>query len=326
MVCAKRCGHSCSNGAMSTIGVTQIGDASDAGGLERVAVNIANFLPREKYRSHLCTTRADGPLAAVIAPHVNRLRLARPRRFDLRAIRRLKEYVREHDIRIPHQRRCLSPRACRRRCCCGTIILAGTPRGEPGRYCPPATSVPRSTVSPFQGTRPVEIVPGCSNGMPAGGVCPAKVLRLFRRLFARRRFGNVAAHRPGLAVVVMRQRARRASSRGRWSAGFVPETLQGGSQPVLHLAKTHTASEVVMVRFCVYLCCGLPPPTRRGRGDGRTSLLIPSAQYEELPARAEYAIEFSAPRETIKEACNNRQPCDRLMTDELRTRSLTSRM
>jgi glycosyltransferase involved in cell wall biosynthesis len=87
---------------MSTIGVMQIVDALDAGGLERVAVNIANYLPPDKYRSHLCTTRADGPLASVIAPHVNRLRLARTRRFDLRAIRRLKEYVRDHDIRILH--------------------------------------------------------------------------------------------------------------------------------------------------------------------------------------------------------------------------------
>jgi GT2 family glycosyltransferase len=59
---------------------------------------------------------------------------------------------------------------------CGTIInemnqpvpirwrwrfrLGLVPRGEPGRYYPMATSVPRCLVAPFRGLRPVDLVPG----------------------------------------------------------------------------------------------------------------------------------------------------------------------
>jgi GT2 family glycosyltransferase len=40
------------------------------------------------------------------------------------------------------------------------FALGLVPRGEPGRYYPTATSVPRCTVSSFNGTRRVDIVPG----------------------------------------------------------------------------------------------------------------------------------------------------------------------
>jgi glycosyltransferase involved in cell wall biosynthesis len=87
---------------MKTTGVMQIVDSLSAGGLERVAVDIANHLPSESYRSHLCTTRADGPLAELVAPGVQRLQLRRIGRFDFGAIRRLADYVRERDIQILH--------------------------------------------------------------------------------------------------------------------------------------------------------------------------------------------------------------------------------
>jgi len=77
-------------------------DTLAAGGLERVAVNLANYLPPDCYQSHLCTTRAEGALAALAAPHVRRLQLARSSRFDRQAIRHLVEYVRIHDVRILH--------------------------------------------------------------------------------------------------------------------------------------------------------------------------------------------------------------------------------
>ena len=83
-------------------GVLQIVDSLNAGGLERVAVNIANHLPTDRYRSHLCATRAGGPLAEIIAPHVQQLYLNRTGRFDFQAVRRLKNYVREHNIQILH--------------------------------------------------------------------------------------------------------------------------------------------------------------------------------------------------------------------------------
>src|SRR5204863_2293763 len=36
------------------------------------------------------------------------------------------------------------------------------PRGEPGRYYPMATSVPRGLMRPFTGTRPTDIFPGAA--------------------------------------------------------------------------------------------------------------------------------------------------------------------
>ena len=53
---------------MNRIAVMQVCDTLAAGGQERVALNIANLLPGDRYRSHLCTTRADGPLADAVAP------------------------------------------------------------------------------------------------------------------------------------------------------------------------------------------------------------------------------------------------------------------
>ena len=84
------------------IGVMHMSDTLEAGGTERVAVNLVNHLPRDEYELHLCTTRRDGPLEELIASDVGRLRLARQRRFDARAVRRLIEYIRRNQIRILH--------------------------------------------------------------------------------------------------------------------------------------------------------------------------------------------------------------------------------
>lgn len=72
------------------------------GGLERVAVNLANGLPAASFRSHLCTTRSEGPLEGLLSPAVGRLRLSRAGRFDVGALRRLVLYLRAHDIRLIH--------------------------------------------------------------------------------------------------------------------------------------------------------------------------------------------------------------------------------
>lgn len=72
------------------------------GGLERVAVNLANGLSRSRYGVHLCTTRQDGPLERSVSADVGRLRLRRSGRFDLAALRRLVRYVRANDIRLVH--------------------------------------------------------------------------------------------------------------------------------------------------------------------------------------------------------------------------------
>lgn len=84
------------------IDVMQLIDTLESGGAERVAVNLANLLPRDRYRLHLCTTRCDGPLEREVANDVQRLRLARKRRFDIGALWRLLKYIRRNQIKILH--------------------------------------------------------------------------------------------------------------------------------------------------------------------------------------------------------------------------------
>jgi len=87
---------------MTGIGVMQLTDTLEVGGAERAAINIANLLPRGRYRSYLCTTRHGGALEGLVAPDVGRLRLARQKRFDHASLERLVTYIRQNDIRIIH--------------------------------------------------------------------------------------------------------------------------------------------------------------------------------------------------------------------------------
>jgi glycosyltransferase involved in cell wall biosynthesis len=84
------------------IGVMHLVDTLERGGMERVAVNLANHLPRDRFRVFLCTTRRDGPLAELVADDVERLCLARKQRLDVRDFRRLVGYIRSADIQILH--------------------------------------------------------------------------------------------------------------------------------------------------------------------------------------------------------------------------------
>lgn len=83
-------------------GVMHITDTLDAGGAERMAVNLVNHLPRNGYRAYLCTTRRDGILADLVNADVERLRLERTGRFDVQAIFRLRKFIANHDIRLLH--------------------------------------------------------------------------------------------------------------------------------------------------------------------------------------------------------------------------------
>ncbi|MBA3257810.1 MAG: glycosyltransferase family 4 protein [Pyrinomonadaceae bacterium] len=87
---------------MVRVGVMHITDTLDAGGAERVAVDLVNVLPREHYRAHLCTTRRDGLLADLVAENVGRLRLERERRFDVKALGRMTDYIQRNQIQILH--------------------------------------------------------------------------------------------------------------------------------------------------------------------------------------------------------------------------------
>src|SRR5688500_5618139 len=84
------------------LAVMHLTDTLEIGGAERMAVNFVNLLPRSQFEPHLCATRRGGPLADLIAPDVSTLYLGRRSRLDLRAVRRLVSYVREHDIRVLH--------------------------------------------------------------------------------------------------------------------------------------------------------------------------------------------------------------------------------
>jgi glycosyltransferase involved in cell wall biosynthesis len=87
---------------VSRISVMQLIDTLDAGGAERVAVNFANLLPRDRYTSWLCTTRRDGALADLVMHDVQRLALDRRTRLDIPPLRRLADVVRAQRIHILH--------------------------------------------------------------------------------------------------------------------------------------------------------------------------------------------------------------------------------
>jgi glycosyltransferase involved in cell wall biosynthesis len=87
---------------MSLPGALHLTDTLALGGAERMAVNLANLTPRDRYRVFFCATRAEGPLIQTLAPDVERICLARRRRFDLPALKRLIEFIRANDIRLLH--------------------------------------------------------------------------------------------------------------------------------------------------------------------------------------------------------------------------------
>jgi len=87
---------------MSRVAVMHVVDALRIGGAERVAINLANLLPQDRYDAYLCTTRDEGPLANLVAPHVRRLSLRRRSTLDLSAVLALVKFVRANQIRILH--------------------------------------------------------------------------------------------------------------------------------------------------------------------------------------------------------------------------------
>lgn len=80
----------------------QVVDSLAPGGAERFAVNLANTLADQGHESHLCSTRAEGPLAAIIKPEVGRLRLNRSRSLDPLAFVSFAKYLTRHRIQVLH--------------------------------------------------------------------------------------------------------------------------------------------------------------------------------------------------------------------------------
>lgn len=87
---------------MPRVAVMHVVDALRIGGAERVAINLANLLPRDSWDSYLCSTREEGPLTSLVAPHVERLFLGRRSLVDLRALFKLVRFIQARRIRILH--------------------------------------------------------------------------------------------------------------------------------------------------------------------------------------------------------------------------------
>jgi glycosyltransferase involved in cell wall biosynthesis len=77
-------------------------DSLALGGMEAVAVNLANLLAERRMRSFLCFTRAGGPLEERLGPAVTPLGLRRKGLLDLPALRRLARFINERQIDIVH--------------------------------------------------------------------------------------------------------------------------------------------------------------------------------------------------------------------------------
>ena len=82
--------------------VLQLIDSLEAGGAERVAVNIANALVTEVSGSYLCSTRKEGLLKASLDSKVGYLFLEKQGAFDQKAILKLKQFVKQEQINIIH--------------------------------------------------------------------------------------------------------------------------------------------------------------------------------------------------------------------------------
>ncbi len=77
-------------------------DTLDAGGAEMMCVQLANALAEEGWRVHVCATRRGGVLEHRLASGVRLLKLNRRWRLDMRALLRLRDYVRGEQIRLLH--------------------------------------------------------------------------------------------------------------------------------------------------------------------------------------------------------------------------------
>ncbi|MCB1018127.1 MAG: glycosyltransferase, partial [Acidimicrobiales bacterium] len=83
--------------------VLHVTDTLDAGGAERMALNLVNGLDPARYRPALCTTRHPGALAAEARPDIAQLSLGRrSRRDDPVAVLRLARHLRRERVDLVH--------------------------------------------------------------------------------------------------------------------------------------------------------------------------------------------------------------------------------
>ena len=78
---------------MQRVAVAQVVDTLGLGGLERVAVTLANGLAARGYDSHLIATRAEGEFRDRVSDDVKVYCAHRRSRWDLRGMARLARYI-----------------------------------------------------------------------------------------------------------------------------------------------------------------------------------------------------------------------------------------
>jgi len=82
--------------------VLSVTDTLDSGGAERVGVDIANSLDRDRHRVFFCATREDGPLHDRLRPDVTVEILGRRATWDLAPLYRFARFVRANEIDVVH--------------------------------------------------------------------------------------------------------------------------------------------------------------------------------------------------------------------------------
>jgi glycosyltransferase involved in cell wall biosynthesis len=82
--------------------ILQLVDSLEAGGTERMAVNLANALASRLEYSALCTTRAEGPLKELLQPEVDYLFLNKGSKVDVGAWKRLHGFLKRNRIDLLH--------------------------------------------------------------------------------------------------------------------------------------------------------------------------------------------------------------------------------
>jgi len=82
--------------------VLVVNDSMMVGGAERVAVDIANTLDRDRYEVTFCSTRSGGPLTDVLADDTEHVVLGRSTTWDLRKVVAFSRLVRERGVDLIH--------------------------------------------------------------------------------------------------------------------------------------------------------------------------------------------------------------------------------
>jgi len=82
--------------------VLAVTDTLDNGGAERVAVDIANSLDRDRHRVLFCATREDGPLRDRLRPDVTVEVLGRRATWDVAPLLRFVRFVQDQEVDVVH--------------------------------------------------------------------------------------------------------------------------------------------------------------------------------------------------------------------------------